>query len=154
MKKYWLMKTEPATFSIDDLERDKTCHWEGIRNYQARNIMRDEFQVGDEVLIYHSSTKIPGAAGIAKVVKEAYPDFTAWDTKSKYFDKRSTPENPVWLMVDLEFVSRFLHFVSITEIKNNPKLDGIMVAKRGMRLSIQPLSKEHFEIIKRAGMET
>lgn len=153
MKNYWLMKTEPTTYSIEDLEREGSCHWEGIRNYQARNILRDDFQVGDEVIIYHSATKIPGAAGVARVIKEAYPDFTAWDKTSDYYDKRSTPDNPVWLMVDIEHVGTFSHFVSLSEIKDNPNLDGIMVAKRGIRLSIQPVSKQHFEIILKTGME-
>ncbi len=151
MKRYWLMKTEPSTYSIDDLEQDGTTHWEGIRNYQARNLLRDDFQVGDEVIIYHSATKIPGAAGLATVSKQAYPDFFALDNKSRYFDKRSTEDNPVWVMVDVSYKTTFKHFVPLTEIKTTPLLEDIMVARRGMRLSIQPVSKEHFEIIKRLG---
>ena len=96
VKKYWLMKCEPTTYSIDDLEREGTTHWEGVRNYQARNFMRDEMQVGDDVLFYHSNTKPPGIVGLARVCKKAYPDFFALDPKSKYFDPKASKEKPIW----------------------------------------------------------
>ncbi|QDU60378.1 EVE domain protein [Planctomycetes bacterium Pan216] len=150
-KRYWLMKSEPSDYSIDDLERDGKEPWDGIRNYQARNIMRDEMSIGDEVLFYHSNADPPGVAGIAKVASKAYPDHTAWDKKNKHFDKRSTPENPVWLMVDVEFVEKFPHLVSLPEIKEEEALAEMMVTKRGMRLSVQPVDGAHFRKIRSMG---
>ena len=150
-KKFWLMKTEPEVFSIKDLERKKTEHWDGIRNYQARNFLRDEMKVGDGVLIYHSNADPTGVAGIARIVKEAYPDHTAWDPDSKYFDPKSDPSSPTWMMVEVEFVEKFPEVVSLPELKENPILDGMMVIKRGMRLSIQPVAREHFEEVCRMG---
>ncbi len=151
MKQYWLMKTEPGDYSLDDLERERIAHWDGIRNYQARNLLRDDIKVNDEVLIYHSSTKPTGVAGTARVVKAAHPDPTAWDSKSDYYDPKSTADNPIWFAVDIAFTSRFRHFVTLEEIKSVPGLDGIMVARRGMRLSVQPVDRKHFEIIVRLG---
>lgn len=153
MKRYWLMKTEPGDYSIDDLERDGIAIWDGIRNYQARNILRDNIKVGDEVLIYHSSVRPTGVAGSARVIKPAYPDPTAWNPKSDYYDPKSTPEKPTWFAVDIKFIARFRHFVTLDEIKSAPGLDGIMVARRGVRLSVQPLDKEHFDIITQLGSQ-
>ena len=152
MPNYWLMKTEPSTFSIDDLEREQVSPWEGVRNYQARNILRDDMKVGDGVLIYHSSTQPLGVAGLAKVVNAGYPDPTAWDSKSPYFDPKSSPEAPTWFRIDVAFAATFPRFVTLEEIKAHQGLEGIMVAKKGQRLSIQPVSKEHFAIIKKLGM--
>ena len=150
-KKYWLMKSEPDAFSIDDLEKKGSEPWDGIRNYQARNFMRDDMKVGDGVLFYHSNSKPSGVAGVARVCKEAYPDHTAWDPDSHYFDPKCDPENPTWMMVDLEFVERFSEAVPLNELKENPKLEGMMVTKRGMRLSIQPVEKKHFDEVLRMG---
>ncbi len=143
-KKFWLMKSEPEAYSIDDLQRDKKECWDGIRNYQARNFMMKEMKVGDKVLFYHSNAKPPGVVGLAEVCKEAYPDHTAWDTESKYYDPRSTKEKPLWYMVDLAFVEKFPRIISLTELKENPLLSDMMVIKKGMRLSIQPVKEEEF----------
>ena len=148
---YWLMKSEPSTYSIDDLEREGVTHWEGVRNYQARNFMRDDMNVGDAVLFYHSSTNPTAVVGVGKVVREAYPDHFAWNSESKYFDKRSIPEKPLWFMVDVGFVARFSKVVTLSQIKEDPALAGIMVAKRGSRLSIQPLEEAHFRHICKLG---
>lgn len=145
------MKTEPGDYSVDDLERDRIARWDGIRNYLARNILRDDIKVDDEVLIYHSGVRPTGVAGSARVIKSAYPDPTAWDPESDYYDPKSTPDGPTWFAVDIEFTARFRHFVTLDEIRSTPGLDGIMVARRGIRLSVQPVDKEHFEIITRFG---
>ena len=144
MTAYWLMKSEPDVYSIDDLKRDGTTPWEGIRNYQARNFMRDEMKLGDKVLFYHSNAKPPGIAGLAEVCKLAYPDHFAWDPKSKYYDPKSSPDNPTWKMVDVKFVSKFKRLVSLNEIKENEQLQNMMVIKRGMRLSIQKVSADDY----------
>ena len=146
-RRYWLMKTEPDTYSIDELHREKRTCWDGVRNYQARNLMRDDMKVGDLILFYHSNAKPPGVAGVARVCREAYPDHTAWDPESEYYDSRSTPDNPVWMMVDVEFVERFPEPVSLEQLKETPALEGMLVTKKGQRLSIQPVSSEHFEIV-------
>jgi predicted RNA-binding protein with PUA-like domain len=150
-KRYWLMKSEPDAFSIDDLERNRTTSWEGVRNYQARNFMRDEMNVGDLVLFYHSNANPPGVAGVARVCKAAYPDPTQFDRRSRYFDEKSSRQEPRWLMVDVEFVEKFPAIVSLDELKSEPNLDGLLVTKRGQRLSIQPVDKPHFELICRLG---
>ena len=143
-KQYWLMKSEPDVYSIDDLARDESTEWEGVRNYQARNYMRDQMKIGDEVLYYHSNAKPPGVAGIARVCKEGYPDFYALDPESHYFDPKSSPEKNRWSMVDVAFVEKFAQLVSLSELKTEPALEGMFVIKRGMRLSVQPVSPEHF----------
>ncbi len=131
---FWLMKSEPGVYSIDDLKKDgKTC-WDGVRNFQARNFMRDKMKRGDLVLFYHSNAEPPGVAGVARVCREGYPE-----------------KNPLWSMVDVEFVEKFPHFVPLEEIKAHPKLKGMLVVKRGMRLSVQPVDKKHFEIIRKLG---
>ncbi len=145
------MKTEPDVFSIDKLKKDKSGPWDGVRNYQARNYMKNDMQIGDMILFYHSSTEIPGVAGIARVAKKAYPDFTQWDKRSDYFEPRATKENPVWFMVEVGFVEKFSHFISLDELRSHPKLEGMLVLKRGMRLSIQPVSQEHFDLVRALG---
>lgn len=145
-KRYWLMKTEPDVFSIDDLKRLKRAPWEGVRNYQARNFIR-EMEIGDEILFYHSSTEPPGVAGLAKVCRKARPDPTAWDPKSDYVDPKASPQNPIWMMVDVEFMRKFPRVVTLEELKRSPFLAGMLVIRRGMRLSIQPVEKEHFDFI-------
>lgn len=152
--KYWLIKSEPEVFSIDDLAKakNKTACWDGVRNYQARNFLRDEFKVGDKVIFYHSNAEPPGAAGICEVVKEAYPDFTAFDPASDHYDPKSKQESPSWFMVDVKFVKKFPRFVSIDEIKENPKLRNMRLIQRGNRLSVMPVSKEEFdEVVKMGG---
>ena len=141
---HWLMKSEPDVYSISDLERDGKTHWDSIRNYQARNIMRDDMQVGDQVLFYHSNAKPPGVAGIAEVCSEAYPDHTAFDPDSKYFDPKSDPENPRWMMVDVQFVQKFHNEIPLSDLRDNPALEGMALLQRGQRLSVQPVSPEHF----------
>jgi len=148
---YWLIKSEPESYSIDDLKRDKKTHWDGVRNYQARNMMRDQMKVGDWVLFYHSSAEPPGVAGLAQVCKTAYPDFTAWDPKNHHYDPKASPENPIWLMVDLKFVEKFPHFVSLQELRDHPKLKNLLVLKRGQRLSVQPVEKPDFELVRKMG---
>jgi predicted RNA-binding protein with PUA-like domain len=145
----WLMKSEPDVFSIDDLESKQQAPWDGVRNYQARNFMRDHMKVGDLVLFYHSNATPPGVAGVARVCRQAHADPTAWDKKSPYYDPKSTPAKPVWMMVDVEFVEKFPRLISLDELKQYPQLEGIMVVKRGMRLSVQPMKKEHFDFIRR-----
>ncbi len=151
---YWLIKSEPSSYSIDHLKNDKKTFWNGVRNFQARNFMKDEMRVGDLVLFYHSNAEPPGIAGIASVCKQAYPDFTSWDPKDKHYDPRSTPTKPLWHMVDLKFVEKFSHFISLDQLRKNSALKDMLVLKKGMRLSIQPVKKEHFEMIRQWGMET
>lgn len=146
-KRYWLMKTEPESYSIDDLKRDKATCWDGVRNYQARNFMRDDMKVGDLILLYHSNAKPPGVVGVAKVKKTAYPDHTALDPNDHHYDPKATEENPIWLMVDVAFVEKFPRLVGLDELKGRKDLDGLMVIQRGSRLSIQPVDKKHFDII-------
>jgi predicted RNA-binding protein with PUA-like domain len=148
----WLMKSEPHTFSIDDLARSGRTCWDGVRNYQARNFMKS-MRVGDDILFYHSSSKVIGVAGRARVSRAAYPDHTAWDRKSDYFDRRSTPDRPLWYMVDVEFVEKFPEVVTLADIKANDALDGVRVARRGQRLSVQPVDREHFDEIVRMAAE-
>ena len=141
---YWLMKSEPGVYSIDDLKREGTTHWDGVRNYQARNFMRDGMRVGDKVLFYHSSATPMGVAGIAEIVREAYPDPTAFDPNDPHYDPKSKPDAPTWLLVDIAYVATFPRLVTLDEIKADPKLVGIIVAQKGSRLSVQPVSEAHF----------
>lgn len=143
---YWLIKTEPDCYSIDDLAREKTAMWSGVRNYQARNFLK-EMKVGDLGLFYHSSSNPKGVAGIAVVTREAYPDTTAMDKKDDHYDPKSTKSSPIWFSVDFGFKTKFANFVTLDQIKFNSELSGIMVSQRGSRLSVQPVSKKHFEII-------
>lgn len=150
---YWLIKSEPDAYSIDDLARDGTEPWDGIRNYQARNFMRDTMKIGDKVLFYHSQVKPPAVVGLAEVASEPYPDPTAFDPDEKYYDPKSDPDNPRWILVDLRYVAHLPEPVTLPQIKEDLKLEGIMVAKRGARLSIQPVDKKHYDhIVKLGGM--
>ncbi|MDZ7803843.1 EVE domain-containing protein [Thiohalophilus sp.] len=146
---YWLMKSEPDVFGIDDLAAmpRKTDHWDGVRNYQARNMMRDEMKKGDQVFFYHSNCKEPGIVGIAEVVKEGYPDHTAWDPKSNYYDPKSDPENPRWYMVNIKFVRKFARTVTLQEMKQEKALEGMKLLQRGNRLSVMPVDKKHWQHI-------
>ncbi len=144
---YWLMKSEPDAYSIDDLKRDKREPWDGIRNYQARNMMRDDMKVGDKVFFYHSNCKEPGIVGIMKVVSKPYPDPTQFDPDSKYFDSKSNPEDPRWILVDVGFVRKTKRNITLTEIKAHPGLDDMILTRKGNRLSVMPVDREHWDII-------
>ncbi|MCG6887217.1 MAG: EVE domain-containing protein [Proteobacteria bacterium] len=146
---YWLMKSEPDVFGIDDLANRprKTDHWEGVRNYQARNMMRDEMKKGDLVFFYHSNCKEPGIVGIAEVVKEGYPDFTAVDPDAKYYDPKSDPDNPRWFMVDIRYKRKLKRNITLQELKNHPQLEEMLLLRKGNRLSVLPVSKKHWDFI-------
>jgi len=146
---YWLVKSEPDAFSIDDLKnsKKKTTSWDGIRNYQARNFMRDDMRTGDQVLFYHSSCKEIGIVGLAEVVKESYPDHTSWDPESKYFDPKSSEDKPRWFMVDIKWQKTFKERLSLEEVKGTPSLAEIRLIQKGGRLSVMPIEKKHFETI-------
>ena len=146
---YWLMKSEPDVFGIDDLKAmpDQTEHWDGVRNYQARNMMRDDMKTGDQVFFYHSNCKTPGIVGIAQVVKEGYPDFTAWNPESKYFDPKSTQDTPRWFMVDIRFVRQFKRTITLTELKTHRALAEMPLVRKGNRLSINPVSRDQWDFI-------
>jgi predicted RNA-binding protein with PUA-like domain len=147
----WLVKSEPDVYSVDALARDGKTAWTGVRNYQARNFMRDEMQVGDLVLFYHSSSEPPGVAGLARVASEAYPDPTQFDPKDDYHDPAATVSEPRWMLVDLGFVERFPRYVSLGELKDAPGLEGMLVLQRGQRLSVQPVDLEHFRTVMAMG---
>ncbi len=152
--KLWLMKSEPGTYSIDDLERDETEPWDGVRNYQARNHMR-EMAEGDLAIFYHSNAKPPGAAGLCRVCREAYPDPSQFDAKGKYYDAKSKKEDPRWSMVDVEFVEKFAEPISLQVLKDDPALQDMVVTQKGSRLSVQPVEKGHFRrVLKMAGAKT
>jgi predicted RNA-binding protein with PUA-like domain len=145
--KYWLMKSEPDVFSIDDLEKNKTTLWEGVRNYQARNFMMKDMQVGDEVLFYHSNAEPPGIAGVATVSKLAVPDPLQFDKKSEYYDPKATKEKPIWYCVEVKFKKKFKNLFPLNEIKNDKNLKNMIVIQKGSRLSINPVDKKDFEYI-------
>lgn len=148
------MKSEPDVFSFNDLKKrpKKTEPWNGVRNYQARNFMRDEMKKGDLILFYHSSCPIPGVAGIARVNSEAYPDSTQFDPESEYFDPKATLEKPRWFLVDVSFEMDLEQHVSLEELKNHKKLSEMRLLQRGNRLSILPVTREEFEFIKKLGL--
>ncbi|WP_256384155.1 EVE domain-containing protein [Photobacterium toruni] len=143
---YWLFKTEPDTFSIDTLKQQKVSPWEGVRNYQARNMLRDEIKCGDQVLIYHSSCKEIGVVGIANVVKEAYPDHFQFEPTSAYYDPKATPANPSWVMVDIKY-QQHLRLVSLARMKKVPELAEMPLVKRGNRLSVMPVTAAQWQQI-------
>ena len=146
---YWLMKSEPDVFGIDHLKAmpKKTEHWDGVRNYQARNMMRDDMKKGDMVFFYHSNCKEPGIVGIMEVMKEGYPDFTSWNPESKYFDPKSTEESPRWFMVDVKFKRKLKRTITLNELKEQPGLEEMPLVRKGNRLSIMPVSKHEWDII-------
>ena len=145
--KHWLMKSEPDVYSIDHLQRDGRESWDGVRNYQARNHMQS-MKVGDLVLFYHSNADPPGVAGTARVCREAYPDTTQFDRRSKYHDPKATKDAPRWFMVDVEFVEKLPRIVSLAELREDAKLDGMLVTRRGQRLSVQPVEAAHFRRVR------
>ncbi len=148
---YWLVKSEADCYSIDDFKKDKKAAWTGIRNYQARNFMRDSMKVGDGVLFYHSSSEPNAVVGIAKVVSKPHADETAFDKKDDHYDPKSKKESPTWICVDLQFVKKFKREVTLAEIKNRPDLKGMPLSQTGSRLSVQPVSEAHFQIIEKLG---
>lgn len=142
------MKSEPDVFSIDHLKSKKKSGWDGVRNYQARNFMRDDMKLGDFVLFYHSSCEVPGVAGLAKVSKTSHPDPTQFESKSDYYDPKATEEAPRWYMVEVEFVEKFERVLTLTEIKNTKGLDKMPLVQKGSRLSINPVTEHEYKIIK------
>jgi predicted RNA-binding protein with PUA-like domain len=151
---YWLMKTEPTTYSIDDLaaEKKKTTCWEGVRNYQARNMLRDDIKKGDRVLFYHSACKEPAVVGTAIVSKSGYPDPFAFDESSKYYDAKSDPANPTWYLVDIKLDQKFSDPVTLAELRERAGLKEMVLLQKGSRLSVQPVKKKEFDsIVKMAG---
>ncbi|OIO57066.1 MAG: EVE domain-containing protein [Alphaproteobacteria bacterium CG_4_10_14_0_2_um_filter_63_37] len=146
-RNYWLFKSEPDAFSLDDLRVMGHEHWDGVRNYQACNMLRDDIHEGDGVLFYHSRIKEPAVVGIAQVARSGYPDFTAWNPESKYFDPRASAEKPVWYMVDVAFVAQLPTPVTLNQIKGHPALTDMMVARKGSRLSVQPVRPEEWRAV-------
>jgi predicted RNA-binding protein with PUA-like domain len=149
--KYWLMKSEPESFSIDDLARapgQSTC-WDGVRNYQARNMLRDEMKRGDLAFFYHSNCEPPGIVGIVKIVREGYPDHTAFDPRDHHFDPKSDPSSPRWFMVDVKLVEKFSRVLSLRELKEHSAGDlaGFQLLARGNRLSVMPVSAAHWKVV-------
>lgn len=149
VKHYWLFKSEPDCFSIDALSKRprQTVHWDGVRNYQARNMLKNEIKKGDQGFFYHSNANPPGIAGIVEVVKEGYPDFTAWDLHSDHFDPKSTPDDPRWYMVDVKLVKKFPCLISLHELKTHPKLKTMLINRKGNRLSITPVTAQEWQVI-------
>ena len=144
---YWLMKSEPDAFSIDDLERVGTEPWDGIRNYQVRNMIRDQMKPGDRAFFYHSNTKVPGIVGIMDIVSEARPDPTAFDPDEKYYDPKSDPDKPRWLLVDVKYVRHTKRVIPLPELKADPALEEMPLVRRGNRLSIMPVSEDQWDHI-------
>jgi len=146
---YWLMKSEPSAFSIDDLAvaKNQTTAWDGVRNYQARNTLRDEMKKGDQVFFYHSNSEEPGIVGIMQVVKEGYPDPTAFDPKHHHYDPQSSADNPRWMMVDVKLVKKFKKPVFLAELRKNPKLKNMKILQKGNRLSVTSVTQKEWECI-------
>ena len=146
---YWLMKSEPDTYSIDDLQASagQIDHWDGVRNYQARNMMRDQMKIGDLAFFYHSNVKEPGIMGIMEIVREGYPDHTALNPDSRYYDPRSTRENPRWYMVDVRYIRHLRHPIGLAELKQHSTLENMPLLRRGNRLSIMPVTKAEWQYI-------
>lgn len=143
----WLFKSEPDEYGIDDLARDRVEPWTGIRNYQVRNMIRDDMKVGDEIIFYHSSCEVPGVAGLARISREAYPDPLQFDPKSPYFDATSSKDDPRWLLVEIEFVRKFARIVTLAELKQHPGLADFRLNQRGNRLSIFPVTQPQRNVI-------
>jgi len=146
---YWLMKSEPDVFGIDDLKQapKKTDHWDGVRNYQARNLMRDGRKKGDQVFFYHSNTDEPGIVGIMKIAREGYPDHTAFDPEARYYDPKSDPDNPRWYMVDVQYVRKLKRNIPLSELKQYRELEDMPLVRKGNRLSIMPVTKQQWDFI-------
>ena len=144
---HWLMKSEPDAFSIDDLKRKKREAWDGVRNYQARNFMRDGMRPGDKVFFYHSNCAVPGIVGIAEVATDAYPDPSQFDPKSKYFDPGSSRDNPRWMLVDVKYVRKLKRVITLDELKGQPALADMALVRKGNRLSVMPVDAAHWKYI-------
>ena len=146
---YWLMKSEPDVFGIEHLykKKNQTEHWDGVRNYQARNYMRDEIKMNDQIFFYHSNCKQPGIVGIMQAVKESYPDFTALDKKSKYYDLKSSQESPRWFMIDVKFLRKFKRVVTLEQMRKQEQLHDMQLLQKGNRLSVLPVAKKHWDFI-------
>ena len=149
--RFWLMKCEPDAYTIDDLKRDKKTAWEGVRNFQARNFMRDQMQVGDGVLFYASNAEPSGVTGLARIARAGYPDEYSWKKGHHYFDAGSSKEKPLWYMVDIAFVERFPGTLPLETLKRTKGLEDMMVIKKGARLSIQPVTKAEYDIVIKLG---
>ena len=145
--KHWLIKSEPETFSIDDLAKVKREPWSGVRNYQARNYMWKEMRIGDPALFYHSNAKPPGIVGLARVVGEPYPDPTQWDPGSEYFDPKSTEDNPRWWLVDFAFEKKFAELIPLEKLRGIESLAEMVILQKGTRLSITPVAAKHFNAV-------
>lgn len=147
---YWLLKSEPDEFSIDDLKKNKTTHWDGVRNYQARNMMRDQMKKGDLGFFYHSNTDVPGIVGVMKVVREGYPDHTAFDPDDKHYDPKSDPDSPRWYMVDLRYVRKFKKTIPLAVLREfaDKELADMALLRKGNRLSVMPVSEDQWKFIK------
>ena len=153
-KRYWLMKCEPDAYTIDDLKRDKTTAWEGVRNFQARNFMRDQMQVGDKVLFYASNAEPSGVTGLARIARAGYPDEYSWKKGHHYYDPGSSKEKPLWYMVDIEFEERFPGTLPLETLKHTKGLEKMMVIRKGARLSIQPVTKAEYDIVVKLARKT
>jgi predicted RNA-binding protein with PUA-like domain len=153
-RRYWLMKCEPGAYTIDDLARDGRTSWEGVRNYQARNFMRDDMREGDGVLFYASNATPSGVTGLATIARAGYPDPYAWKKGHHYFDRSSRPDAPTWFMVDIAFVECFPAIVSLETLKSTKGLEKMMVTQKGSRLSVQPVTKAEYDIVVRIGRQT
>lgn len=147
MMRFWLMKSEPEVYSIDDLKKDRKTYWDGVRNYQARNFLRDQIKLGDLVFFYYSNSNPSGIAGIMKVVREGYPDPSAFDPKDSHFDPDSKKEKPSWYVVDLAFKKKFKKLISLDRLRSTKGLEKMLLLKRGQRLSVQPVTEKEWEII-------
>ncbi|HEX3555219.1 MAG TPA: EVE domain-containing protein [Thermoanaerobaculia bacterium] len=152
-KRYWLMKCEPEAYSIEDLERDGITTWEGVRNFQARNMMRDDMKVGDGVLFYASNAEPSGVTGVAEIAREGYPDPYAFQKGHKYFDPKSKPDDPTWYMVDVRFVEKFPEIVPLAELKEAKGLADMVVVQKGSRLSVQPVTRKELDIVLKLGRQ-
>ena len=152
-QRFWLFKSEPSAYSYEDLVHDGVAEWDGVRNFQVRNWLKDEIKPGDAVLFYHSSAKPVGVIGVAKVVKEGYPDHTAWDPNSEHPDPKSTPDRPLWYMVDIAPERKLDQMVTLDDMRAHPGLRDMMALKRGNRFSITPLTQEEFDTIVELGTE-
>ncbi len=146
---YWLMKSEPDSFSIDALYNrpNQIEHWDGVRNYQARNMMRDNMKVGDQIFFYHSNCEVPGIVGIMEIVKEGYPDFTSFDPEHQNFDPKTNPEEPHWIMVDVRHVKTLIRVISLKELRTYPEIEDLALVRRGNRLSIMPVTAAQWDFI-------
>lgn len=144
---FWLMKSEPETYSIDDLKEFQTDHWDGIRNYQVRNFFRDQMQIGDKAFFYHSNCKEPGIVGLMEIASKAYPDHTAFDSKEKYFDAKSDPENPRWLMLDVTYIRHTKRNITLSELRDHSSLKEMRLLQKGNRLSVIPMTNKEWDYI-------